>query len=562
MTNTIYERFASQRLGRRRVLALAGSAGTGAILAACSGKGGSATNGSASTSGDETANQDTTASQAAFSDPAHAEGDPDYSVVFPTGQVPKLTIKVTPETWTAMLANMTELFGERGVEGAGGGGGQLPGGGGQLPGGQLPGGVPVDGEDGGLLDDGEAPAGGPPAGQFPGGGGGQFPGGGGGGFSSANPDWFKGTIEFNGETWENVGVRFKGNSSLRSGWTGGGDNLPFKLDFDQWEDDVPEIKNQRFYGFKQLSLSSNYGDASYIRETLAYDMLDAAGLVAAETAVYDIYLDRGEGASSLGMYTVIEVIDDTVIKRAFSESSGNIYEADGSAASLAAGTESAIEASFQAEDGDNPDWSDIKALYAAIHDPERTTDAAAWSANLEAVFHVETFLEWMAIAAAIQHWDTYGGMTHNYYLYNDPATGKLVFISWDHNFILSASPAGGDGGVVQGGFGGRGGGGGGGIGGGRGSSSLDKADVNESWPLIRYLLDQETYYEKYLGYLRETMETLFSNGNPEGQVDAMATIIKAALPADQQSAYQATIDALKTTIQSRRQAVSDFLATA
>ncbi len=558
MTHGIYERIAKQRLGRRKVLALAGSAGAGALLAACSGGSGGSDSPSA-ISNDTTSPGDTPAVlDGAFSDPAHANlVAPDYKTVFPSDRVPQLTIKVPAATWEAMLANMTTLFGARGTGGMGGfGGGQVQGGNGQAPGGfgQLPGNVPAAGQ---------VPAGG----VIPGGGGG---GGMGMGMSSPNPDWVKGTIEFNGETWENVGVRFKGNSSLRDGWGSGDDDLPFKLDFDQWEDEVPEIKNQRFYGFKQLSLSNNFNDPTYIRETLAYDMLESAGLVAAETAVYEILLDRGEGPVRLGNYTVIEVIDDTVLARAFEDGSGNIYEADGSAASLANGTLGAIEASFQAEGGENPDWSDIKAFYEVIHSPTRTSDPAAWRSSMETSFDVESFLEWLAIAAAIQHWDTYGGMTHNYYLYNDPAQEKLVFVSWDHNLVLGAGGAGGggvggaavppagqnQGGQNQGGFGGRGG-----AGGMRMNVSLDKKDVNESWPLIRYLLDQEVYYDKYTAYLKQTAETLFAGARPESQVDALAAVIKPALPAEQRDAYQQAVDSLKTSIQTRRQAVSDFLAT-
>jgi hypothetical protein len=45
-------------------------------------------------------------------------------------------------------------------------------------------------------------------------------------------------------------------------WLLGDLRLPFKFDFDQFEDDFPEIKNQRFFGFKQLSLANNHEDAA------------------------------------------------------------------------------------------------------------------------------------------------------------------------------------------------------------------------------------------------------------------------------------------------------------
>lgn len=54
-----------------------------------------------------------------------------------------------------------------------------------------------------------------------------------------NPSWVGATITFNGEMWTNVGVRYKGNSTLTNTWRGGSDKLPLKLDFDQFEDKYP-----------------------------------------------------------------------------------------------------------------------------------------------------------------------------------------------------------------------------------------------------------------------------------------------------------------------------------
>jgi hypothetical protein len=72
-------------------------------------------------------------------------------------------------------------------------------------------------------------------------------------------------------------------------------------------------------------------------------------------------------------------------------------------------------------------------------------------------------------------------MSHNFYLYHDPATDQLTWISWDHNMAVAA---------------GRGS-----RGGGRGADTLDKASAGETWPLIRYLLDAPTCYERYVGYV-------------------------------------------------------------
>lgn len=75
-----------------------------------------------------------------------------------------------------------------------------------------------------------------------------------------DPMWVEAAITVNGITWNHVGIRYKGNSSLRSAVSSGNNKLSFKLDFDEFEDDYPETKNQRFYGFKQLNLNNNFSD--------------------------------------------------------------------------------------------------------------------------------------------------------------------------------------------------------------------------------------------------------------------------------------------------------------
>jgi spore coat protein H len=55
--------------------------------------------------------------------------------------------------------------------------------------------------------------------------------------------------------WQKVGFRLKGNASLNATWRGGVYKLPFKLQFDEFENKYAETKNQRFYGFKELSFA-------------------------------------------------------------------------------------------------------------------------------------------------------------------------------------------------------------------------------------------------------------------------------------------------------------------
>ena len=538
MNDPVFSRILQRHLARRQMLVLAGSLGAGAALTACGGKSpaqsGTAQRAAAEGGGSPTGQQDVTR-PAGWSEDSHGkDAPPDYGTVFPADKVIQVAITVSPENWQKMLDDMTALFGERGT-----GRGR-----------SMPGGAP---------EPGAQPGGIPPGGVQQGG-----PGAGGGDFTSTNPIWVPGTVAFSGRTWTNVGIRFKGNSTLANGWRSGTDKLPLKLDFDEFEGDYPEIENQRFYGFKQFSLSNNQNDQTFMRETVAYDLLDEAGLAAANTAPWQITLDRGEGPKVLGIYTAIEVVDDTVISRCFKDASGNIYEGDGRAASFAAGTQSLIESSFQAEGGDDPDWSDIRALYDAIHAATRTSDAAAWRKGLEKVFDVDAFLEWLAIAATLQHWDTYGAMTHNYYLYNNPENGKLTWISWDHNEVLGSGFGGGGGNPqVAPGGGAQGalpaGGlqpGGGGM---NRNVAFDKSGVGSGWPLIRYVLDQPDYLQRYNGYLRETVK-LFDPARLAAKYQQYAAVIKPYVSGEVTEAnFAAAVQTLTNTTQARAAALKAYV---
>ncbi|NQV02449.1 MAG: hypothetical protein HQ542_07375, partial [Bacteroidia bacterium] len=54
-------------------------------------------------------------------------------------------------------------------------------------------------------------------------------------FPDFTPVWVPASLFFNGIEWYQVGIRYKGNSSLHSSYNKGIKKLSFKLDFDQFE---------------------------------------------------------------------------------------------------------------------------------------------------------------------------------------------------------------------------------------------------------------------------------------------------------------------------------------
>jgi spore coat protein H len=310
---------------------------------------------------------------------------------------------------------------------------------------------------------------------------------------SRDPMYVPVEVRHDGHRWLHVGMRYKGNSSLASSHTSGIGKLPFRLDFDQFEAEFPEIDDQRFYGFKKLTFSSNWSDDSQIKEAYVSELLRDRGIPAARCAFYRVLVDVGNGAEYWGLYTVVEdPADGALLDSQLGGRGGNLYKPEGVGADW---TEFNREGFEKKTNEDDADWSDIESAITALH--ADTSDPAAWRERLEATFDVELFLTWLAVNTTIVNWDSYGGMAHNYYLYGAESDPRLRWIPWDHNLSMSA----------------------GGIGAGpptTGTQSQGAAaevfheSVGSDWPLIQRLLSDPVYFERYRDRLRHALEGLFA----------------------------------------------------
>ena len=310
-----------------------------------------------------------------WSDDSHGKNaEPNYSVVFPQNKVNRIDITVSESQWKAIFNDMTRIYG---YEFGKGNSNQSP--------------VKRDGLD-----------------------------------MAENSIYIPANVKFNDKIWYCVGFRFKGNSSLTSAWSSGNYKMGIKLDFDKMEDEFPEIKNQSFYGFKKLALSSNFQDQSLLRDKIVPDIFREFGVPAPQTAFYRIYINFNGTSKYFGVYTVVEDPEGAMLTKQFTTNTGNLYKPDGTGANFAEGTFS--EAGFDKENnnGDSADWSDIKAVFSTLHSTARTSDPATWRKNLETVFDADLFIKWLAVNTTIQNWDTYGNMAHNYYLYNDNGVIKWI----------------------------------------------------------------------------------------------------------------------------------------
>jgi spore coat protein CotH len=494
---------------------------------------------------DASANQKATVYNNTWSTLSHEKGSANYAQVFNQTSVNVLEIEMTSAQWQSIRDDMKVVFGNDFGSTNNGGtpGGGVPGGGfpgGELPSGEFPGGeIPGGGFPGGELPNGELPDG-------------EFPGGGGGlNFSSTDPAYVPVTVSYNNKIWKKVGFRLKGNSSLTSAWGSGNYKLPFRLKTTEFGDVYSAVKGQRFYGFKDISFSPGYSDNSLIREKLGSDLFRAAGIPAARTAFARVYINFGEGKKYCGVYTIVEVIDDTMVKTEFGNDDGNIYKPESTFANF-------VATEFEKKSNkDEADYSDVQAVITVLNSSLRTTNPAEWRKQLEAVFNVDHFLKWLAINTAIVSWDAYGRMAHNFYLYNDPQK-KLTWIPWDLNMSLSGNP-----GVEASTSTGN-------IGGGISQGlSLSLKEVTNAWPLIRYLADDEVYYARYKEHMKAFNNGSFNQTELDAKIDQYYELITPFVVGEngEQTGYTYTTPdnfnaakaELKTHIQERKALIPTFV---
>jgi spore coat protein CotH len=236
------------------------------------------------------------------------------------------------------------------------------------------------------------------------------------------------TVEINGEKVEHVGLRVKGNSSLRSvAGMEDSDRYSFKIDFDYYNNE------QNLYGLKKLNLNNNFSDATQMKEYVSYKLMEEMGLPAPANSYMYVTINGKEW----GLYLGVEQVDEIFIARNFTENDGDLYKPEGTG-------------------------SDLKWISDKIEDypglilktNEETSDQSAMIDFLDAINHgkkiepyvdVDEMLRYFAANTALVSLDSYqGSMKHNYYLYEQD--GVFSMIPWDYNMAF---------GGFGGGFGGR-----------------------------------------------------------------------------------------------------------
>lgn len=387
---------------------------------------------------------------------------------------------------------------------------------------------------------------------------------------NASAEEFKtASVDYNGQHFDNVGIRTKGNLSLRSVvQMEDSDRYSFKLSFD-------EYVNQTLNGIEKINLNNNYSDASYMREYLAYELAEQMGLPTPKFSYVNVYIND----ELWGFYLAVEQIGDAYLERHFGNAYGALYKGE------MTGTGSELTWL-----GDDPDAYTGLALKSKTTNDDiviEMLDELNNGMDYEKYINVPHALGYIALNVLTNNTDSYiGGNKQNYYLYEDE--GVFSILPWDYNMA----------------FGGMGGGGMGGMGMGRGEAQNnqqgpDRAtrgneaaapsaenDENSTGmrdggrtellideptqgavaerPLVAKLLAVEAFKTEYHNLLQQAIDGYLADENFSARVAALSDMISAYVEADPTSfytyeEYQEAIPQLITTNANQVDSISQQL---
>ena len=125
-------------------------------------------------------------------------------------------------------------------------------------------------------------------------------------------------VVIDGESYKNIGIRAKGNTSLNSVRSMDSQRYSFKLEFDQYEN------GKTYHGLDKLSLNNLIQDNTMMKDYLVYQMMRDYG-VDTPLCSYVYITVNGE---DWGLYLAVEGVEDSFLQRNYGSDNGELYKPD------------------------------------------------------------------------------------------------------------------------------------------------------------------------------------------------------------------------------------------
>ncbi len=399
------------------------------------------------------------------------------------------------------------------------------------------------------------------------------------------------SVVIDGETYKNVGLRAKGNTSLSSVSQMGSDRYSFKIEFDQYDN------GKSYHGLDKLCLNNLIQDNTYMKDYLTYRMMAEFG-VESPLCSYAYITVNGE---DWGLYLAVEGVEDGFLQRNYGSVHGALYKPD----SMSFGGGRGNGAGFRMEDFANQEQgqerdretlsdvstpsdtgrpaspghrdgdfsppsmsggggfggigsADVKLQYidndpdsyANIFDNAKTEvlpadqerliaslKALSSYTDLETVLDTDAVLRYFVVHNFVVNGDSYtGNMIHNYYLYEED--GRLSMIPWDYNLAFGTFQAGDAGSAVN--------------------DPIDEALTDR--PMQAWIFSDETYTAMYHTLFAEFLDTI----DIDALIDSTRTLIAPYVEQDPTKfctyeEFETGVETLKTFCALRTQSIQGQL---
>lgn len=406
-------------------------------------------------------------------------------------------------------------------------------------------------------------------------------------------EYYACTVVIDGETFKNVAIRGKGNTSLSQVTN---DRYSYKIEFDHYTDALT------YHGLDKLCLNNIIQDNSYMKDYLCYQMMQQMG-VAAPLCSYAYLTVNGE---DWGLYLAVEAVEESFLQRSYGSDYGELYKpdstemgggrgngqdfimpdtAENTAANTAESTAADTTAGFpngQMPDGFSggaPDMGggnfaggsgsadvllqyidDDPDSYSNIFDNAKTSCSEADKARLIAALKTlngkdasssvdaDMVIRYFVAHNFVLNFDSYtGSMIHNYYLYEKD--GQLQMIPWDYNLAFGGFQSSG------------------------GATALVNYPIDtpvsggsiDERPMLAWIFADEEYTALYHQYFAEFIAEYFDSGYFSDMMDSVKAMIAPYVQQDPTKfctyeEFETGIDTLKAFCLLRAESVSAQLS--
>jgi len=218
------------------------------------------------------------------------------------------------------------------------------------------------------------------------------------------------SVAVNGEVYDSVGVKYKGNSTYNSRQV----KNPFHIEFNTFKD-------QDHHGYSDIKLSNVAKDPSFLREVLSYEILRNY-MDAPKSNFANVYVN----GTLIGLYSNSEAINKDFVKDRFGSKKNTFFKCNPIEGARPGSTDfpdlvylgtDSVEYYPSYELKSDEGWADLIHLCDTL---------ANETASIEQILDVDRALWMLAFNNVLVNLDSYiGGFAQNYYLYRDDIGQRL-----------------------------------------------------------------------------------------------------------------------------------------